>query len=106
MYKLDLPLDQKEQAAIERRRNQELARQSRIFNAKVRTIGVDVDAITQQAEDKKRREERERLRSEAFASDAVRADKIAVLLEQRQDHDRRMINQSENANRVMNQQAD
>jgi len=106
MYKLDLPLDQKEQAAIERRRNQELARQSRIFNAKVRTIGVDVDAITQQVEDKKRREERERLRSEAFASDAVRADKISVLLEQRQDHDRRMINQSENAYRFLNQQAD
>ena len=34
---------------------QESARQSRIFNAKVRTIGVDVDAITQQVEDKKRR---------------------------------------------------
>ena len=33
----------------------ELARQSRIFNAKVRTIGVDVDAIDQQVEDKKRR---------------------------------------------------
>lgn len=106
MYKLDLPLDQKEQAAIERRRNQEAARQSRIFNAKVRTIGVDVDAITQQVEDKKKREERERLRSDAFAADAVRADKISVLLEQRQDHDQRMINKSENAYRVLNQQPD
>jgi len=106
MYKLDLPLDQKQQAAIERRRNQELARQSRIFNAKVRTIGVDVDAIDQQVEDKKRKEEREKLRSEAFAADANQADKIAVLLDQRQDHDRRMINQSENAYRFLNQQAD
>lgn len=40
MYKLDLPIDLKEAAAIERRRNLELERQSRIFNAKVRTIGV------------------------------------------------------------------
>ena len=49
--------------------------------------------------DSANREEREILRSEAFAADAVRADKIGVLLEQRQDHDRRMINQSENAYR-------
>ena len=40
MYKLDLPVDMKESAAIERRRNREMQRQSRIFNARVRTIGV------------------------------------------------------------------
>lgn len=40
MYKLDLPVDYKEAAAIERRRNMEEQRKSRIFNAKVRTIGV------------------------------------------------------------------
>jgi hypothetical protein len=40
MYKLDLPVDYKEAAAIERRRNMEEQRKSRIFNAKTRTIGV------------------------------------------------------------------
>ena len=40
MYKLDLPIDYKEAAAIERRRNMEEQRKSRIFNAKTRTIGV------------------------------------------------------------------
>ena len=40
MYKIDLPVDMKETAAIQRRRNAELHRQSRIFNARVRTIGV------------------------------------------------------------------
>lgn len=40
MYKLDLPVDYKEAAAIERRRLMEEQRKSRIFNAKVRTIGV------------------------------------------------------------------
>lgn len=40
MYKLDLPVDYKESAAIERRRNMEEQRKSRIFNAKTRTIGV------------------------------------------------------------------
>ena len=43
MYKLDLPVDMKETAAIERRRNAELQRQSRIFNARVRTIGVRIN---------------------------------------------------------------
>lgn len=46
MYKLDLPVDMKESAAIERRRNRELQRQSRIFNARVRTIGIDLMRLT------------------------------------------------------------
>jgi hypothetical protein len=40
MYKLDLAVDLKEAAAIERRRNMESQRKSRIFNAKTRIIGV------------------------------------------------------------------
>ena len=40
MYKLDLPIDLKEQAAIERRRRLEKERQGRIFNNKHRLIGV------------------------------------------------------------------
>jgi hypothetical protein len=45
MYKLDLPVDMKETAAIQRRRNAELQRQSRIFNARVRTIGVNMNVV-------------------------------------------------------------
>jgi hypothetical protein len=90
MYKLDLPIDLKEQAAIERRRRLEKERQSRIFNNKHRLIGVfnnfflnfliiiifiyyfnlnlkiDKTALDQQVEDKKFMEEMERKRSEAF----------------------------------------
>ena len=66
MYKLDLPIDQKEAAAIERRRNQELERQNRIFNAKVRTIGVDAQGIQEQVHDRKLQEQRDRDRDEAF----------------------------------------
>ena len=40
MYKLDLPIDIKEKAAIERRRQLEKERQARIFNNKHRLIGV------------------------------------------------------------------
>ena len=42
MYKVDVRVDGKEAAAIDRRRIQEYQRQSRIFNAKQRLIGVRV----------------------------------------------------------------
>jgi polynucleotide 5'-kinase involved in rRNA processing len=66
MYKLDLPIDYKEASAIERRRNLEEQRKSRIFNAKTRLIGVDVQALGQQVNDRKQWEEREKRRNEAF----------------------------------------
>ncbi len=66
MYKLDLPIDFKEQAAIERRRRLEKERQNRIFNNKYRLIGVDKEALDRQIEEKKFMEEMEIKRSEAF----------------------------------------
>jgi hypothetical protein len=45
MYKLDLPVDLREQAAIERRRRLEKERQGRIFNNKHRLIGVSCRRI-------------------------------------------------------------
>lgn len=40
MYKLDIPLDLKDQAAVERRRHAEKERQGRVFNSRYRQIGV------------------------------------------------------------------
>ena len=65
MYKLDLPIDYKEAAAIERRRNMEEQRKSRIFNAKTRLIGIDLQAVEQQMNDKKQIQERENRRERA-----------------------------------------
>lgn len=66
MYKLDLPIDFKEQAAIERRRRLEKERQGRIFNNKHRLIGIDKNALGKQLEDKQFMEEMEKKRTEAF----------------------------------------
>nr|DBA21640.1 TPA: hypothetical protein GDO54_018249 [Pyxicephalus adspersus] len=93
MYKLDLPIDPKEIAAIERRRNKEQQRQSRIFNAKVRTIGVDVPTLERQVEERKAMEKLEKARDEAFGkyfmvicnADRQQYDKIALMLEQREN---------------------
>lgn len=106
MYKLDLPVDYKEAAAIERRRLMEDQRKSRIFNSKCRTIGVDLQAIEQQVRDKKEQEDYERKRSEAFAADAVRNDKISEMLEKRQAQDVRALNQALNDFRSLHQQPD
>ncbi|XP_063405488.1 RIB43A-like with coiled-coils protein 2 [Mytilus trossulus] len=106
MYKLDLPVDYKEAAAIERRRLMEDQRKSRIFNSKCRTIGVDLQAIEQQVRDKKEQEDYERKRSEAFAADAVRNDKISQMLEKRQEQDVRALNQALNDFRSLHQQPD
>ncbi|XP_044124556.1 RIB43A-like with coiled-coils protein 2 [Bufo gargarizans] len=97
MYKLDLPIDLKEVAAIERRRNREQQRQSRIFNAKVRTMGVDVAVLDKQVEERKTMEKTEKLREEAFDADREQYDKIALMLEQRerqlsQDLDQAVLN--------------
>lgn len=106
MYKLDLPVDYKEAAAIERRRNQEEQRKSRIFNAKTRLIGLDKQAVDQQVNDRKQMEEYERRRDEAFAADAIRNDKIAELLQTRQEHDVAELNRALNEFRGLHQQPD
>lgn len=100
MYKLDLPLDTKEFAAIESRRKREQDRQNRIFNAKTRTIGVDLDGLSTQVKERKIREETEQARDNAFMNDMVRNDNIASMLEQRQDGDIRKLNAALNEFRL------
>ncbi|KAL4227175.1 Protein Tax-1 [Mactra antiquata] len=106
MYKLDLPVDYKESAAIERRRNMEEQRKSRIFNAKTRTIGVDLQALQQQINDKKQQEDYEKRRADAFATDSIRNDKISQLLEKRQQQDVFELNRALNEFRSLHQQPD
>ncbi|XP_029463868.1 RIB43A-like with coiled-coils protein 1 [Rhinatrema bivittatum] len=94
MYKLDLPLDLKDAAAIERRRNREQQRQSRIFNAKVRTIGVDVEALGQQVVERKEMEETEKARNDTFDAQRVECDKVVQMMEERERQHRRDVHQA------------
>jgi len=104
MYKLDIPLDRKEAAAIQRRKQLENERQSRIFNAKQRLIGIDKQGIDQQINDNKVMRETEKARNDAYMRDMVRNDNIAVLLEQREVKDVRQLNKCVNDFRVRYQQ--
>ncbi|MEE6477610.1 hypothetical protein FKM82_011570 [Ascaphus truei] len=94
MYKLDLPVDLNEAALREKRKNAELQRQSRIFNSNVRSIGVDVNALDVQVHDKKIQEEIERKRQDAYGAQMVQNDKIACLLDERQQEDIRNLNKA------------
>ncbi|XP_029455918.1 RIB43A-like with coiled-coils protein 2 [Rhinatrema bivittatum] len=94
MYKLDIPVDRKEAAVLERRRNAEVQRQSRIFDCKIRTIGIEKDALDIQVNDKRIREETEKRRQELYATQMKENDKIACLLEDRQANDIRNLNKA------------
>ncbi|XP_041747033.1 RIB43A-like with coiled-coils protein 2 isoform X1 [Coregonus clupeaformis] len=91
MYNIELLSDRIAAASLERRRNRETERQDRIFNAKVRTIGIDKVALESQVNERKKKEEAEAESLKAHAADAVCNDKAACLLDQRQLKDERLL---------------
>ncbi|XP_075712064.1 RIB43A-like with coiled-coils protein 2 [Rhinoderma darwinii] len=100
MYKLDLPVDLDEAAVRQRRRNAEQQRQSRVFDSRVRTIGVDKEALDVQVHDKKVQKEIENKCQEAFAAQTVQNDKVLCLLDERQKDDIRNLNKTINEFRL------
>nr|XP_056707806.1 RIB43A-like with coiled-coils protein 1 [Euleptes europaea] len=94
MYKVDIQVDTKEATAVAARRNREKQRQSRIFNARYRTMGVDVEALKSQVEERKLRENAEKRRDEAFDADRIQSDKIAQMLEDEEQQRKRRLNQA------------
>ncbi|XP_038231917.1 RIB43A-like with coiled-coils protein 2 isoform X1 [Dermochelys coriacea] len=94
MRKLGLQRDLAEAAALERRRRGELHRQSRIFDARVRTVGVDKDALDTQINDKKIQEANEKARHETIAGEMTQNDKIICMLEGRQKQDIKNLNKA------------
>lgn len=66
MYKVDLPVDQSTEKSVERRRSAETARKDRIFNTRLRVMGLDLDALNQQVLEKKHQQNVEMQRDKAF----------------------------------------
>ncbi|XP_045393593.1 RIB43A-like with coiled-coils protein 1 [Lemur catta] len=84
MYRVDLTLNPKEVAAIEARRNREMERQRRFFNVRDRVMGVDVEALNKQVEERKLREATERSIEAAYGTNQVHCDLVAQMLEEEQ----------------------
>ncbi|KAJ3186343.1 Protein Tax-1 [Gaertneriomyces sp. JEL0708] len=66
IFKTELPSDKLLDAAIRRRRQLNEERNQRIFDPKVRTLGIDVQALEQQIKEKNESKRTEKERDEAF----------------------------------------
>ncbi|XP_057238318.1 LOW QUALITY PROTEIN: RIB43A-like with coiled-coils protein 2, partial [Malurus melanocephalus] len=86
--------DLDEAAARELRQRRELLRRERIFNPRIRTIGVDKDALDAQVKEKKMKEAIEKARHEQFAHEMKKNDKLICLLDERQKNEIKEINRA------------
>ncbi|CAH1634863.1 unnamed protein product [Spodoptera littoralis] len=93
MMKLQIANDQdrKEAQNRERRRQCELERRSRIFNARNRKIGVDVRFLERQIAEKKAERDDQVRKDLAFAQQMIKDSNLAVILEAREKEERRRI---------------
>ncbi|XP_030033420.2 RIB43A-like with coiled-coils protein 2 [Manduca sexta] len=83
--------DRKEAQNRERRRQCELERRSRIFNARNRKIGVDVPFLERQIAEKNAERDEQKRRDLAFAQQMIKDSNLAVVLEARELEERRRI---------------
>ncbi|XP_063165263.1 RIB43A-like with coiled-coils protein 2 [Candoia aspera] len=85
-----------EAGALQRRRYRELQRQSRIFDARARTIGIDKEALDTQVKDKKIQEAVQRAHDDSIAAEMKQNDKVLSMLDQRQKKDAQILNKAIN----------
>lgn len=100
MHKLDGLVDSKEASILARRRDEEVQRQNRIFNTRIRTIGIDQQALDAQIQDRKIQDETEARKHIAFAKDLIRHDQTMCLLDDRHKHDVININKAVSEYRI------
>ncbi|TRY66462.1 hypothetical protein DNTS_005359 [Danionella cerebrum] len=82
---VDLPVDESELRAIERRRAAEAARKSRIFHPRTRVIGVDQRALQKQQEEKRETLEMDAQRDSAYDRLRLSLDEVAMQQKQTED---------------------
>ncbi|XP_061717085.1 RIB43A-like with coiled-coils protein 2 [Cydia pomonella] len=83
--------DRKEAQNRERRRQCELERRSRIFNARNRKIGVDLPFLERQVAEKRAERDEQQRRDQAFAAQMIKDSNLAAVLEAREEEERRRI---------------
>ncbi|XP_059615811.1 RIB43A-like with coiled-coils protein 2 [Phlebotomus argentipes] len=88
--------DLREAAAIERRREREEERKKRIFDAKARTIGVDVSALDGQLEEKRQLQAQQDETRRRFVAESSRCAEVAQQLEEEAKCQQKQISESLN----------
>ncbi|KAJ7329448.1 hypothetical protein JRQ81_015622 [Phrynocephalus forsythii] len=96
--------DLAEAAALQRRRHRDLQRQSRVFDARVRTVGIDKEALDTQIKDRKIQEATQRACDESIAAEMKHNDKVLCMLDDRQKRDARILSKAVNEFRKNYQQ--
>ncbi|XP_071361559.1 RIB43A-like with coiled-coils protein 2 [Trachinotus anak] len=89
---------------VQRRRDRETERQERIVNDKVRAVGVDKEALDMQVTEKKKREEAEREKLNAWDADMQHNSKVACILHSREVKKKRAMEKAIVNYRHQNQQ--
>uniref|UniRef100_A0A8C5KJW1 RIB43A-like with coiled-coils protein 1 n=1 Tax=Jaculus jaculus TaxID=51337 RepID=A0A8C5KJW1_JACJA len=84
MYRVDILSDPKEMTATEARRNRERNRQSRFFSVWKRAMGVDVEALNCQVEERKHQEAMEPRKDMVYGAKNVRYDPVAPMVEKKE----------------------
>ncbi|XP_011497805.1 PREDICTED: RIB43A-like with coiled-coils protein 2 [Ceratosolen solmsi marchali] len=84
--------DLKVAAAIEKKRQIEEQRKTRIFNPRVRRIGIDKEFLDMQVEEKKQQRDLERQKECSLDEALLRSSKLAIMLAKQQDEERRKVN--------------
>ncbi|XP_065141671.1 RIB43A-like with coiled-coils protein 1 [Paramisgurnus dabryanus] len=92
MYKVDVPVNDCELKAVERRRSAEVERRTRIFNPRVRVIGVDLPSLNRQVQEKRERLEMEKQRDMAHDLLRLSLDEMAMQQKNEEEQLRRELN--------------
>lgn len=82
-------LEDKQTRDIQRRKRQEEERKKRIFDAKLRTFGCDVEGLQAQIDEKKKRLEEEKARERALEASILAADRKLIELERANEQEKR-----------------
>uniref|UniRef100_A0A3Q3EX81 RIB43A domain with coiled-coils 2 n=1 Tax=Labrus bergylta TaxID=56723 RepID=A0A3Q3EX81_9LABR len=91
MLNTEILSDRVAKANLQKRRDDESERRERIFNHKVRTIGVDKEALDLQIKEKKTQEKAEKEQQDAQDADLLHNSKVACLLHNRQMKGRQAV---------------
>ncbi|XP_039471726.1 RIB43A-like with coiled-coils protein 2 [Oreochromis aureus] len=78
-------------ASLEKRHNIETERKERIFNEKLRTIGVDKEALDEQVKEKREQVEAAKKEQNAYDADMLHYGKVACILDSRQMKEKRAL---------------
>ncbi|KYN34808.1 RIB43A-like with coiled-coils protein 2 [Trachymyrmex septentrionalis] len=100
------PEDLKLAASIERKRQSEEARKLRIFNPRIRKIGIDKEFLDRQVEEKKQQRELKRAEECQWDEAFIRSSEYAAYLERQQKEERRKINKEIDSFRRFHQRAE